>query len=368
MTEKMMVLKSVLIEQGRQLGFPIIGITGAQLFQSWYKALEKRKDLDPEAVKVGSKVTANPQDIMPDAKAVVVAVYPYKPYLDDFPPGTGAYSAYYMEYPSGRKAAIQLSEVITKEGYDAVVNPPLPLKAAAYRAGLGWFGRNGVIYTREYGSWVALNLILTNAPLPLDTRPQQESLCGKCTLCVEACPVNAITDDGAVLPGYCMRSYMISPGFVPVNIREKIGNKFLGCDICQTVCPWNRKGMLQARPPSNEDIQAFNIFSILKGWCENDRKPLERLANVIGRNYARSQRVLSTAVIVAGNTGNPEYIPLLAKTLKHSYPPIRGHSAWALGKIGSEHSREALSEALKNETDTQVIQEIQSAIQRINCN
>ena len=140
-----------------------------------------------------------------------------------------------------------------------MVNPPLPLKAAQQA---GWAGlqERGYIY-EEYGSWVALNLILTNAPLPLDTRPQQESLCGKCTLCVEACPVNAITDDGAVLPGYCMRSYMISPGFVPVNIREKIGNKFLGCDICQTVCPWNRKGMLQAYA-INGDIQAFNIFSI----------------------------------------------------------------------------------------------------------
>ena len=248
-----------------------------------------------------------------------------------------------------------------------MVEPPLPSKAAAYEAGLGWFGRNGLIYTREYGSWIILYLILTNAPLPLDRRSQQNSLCGNCTLCMEACPTHAISRDGAVLPGRCLRNYMLTSGFVPTDIRSKIGNRFLGCDVCQQVCPRNRQGMLQARLLSDEDIQAFNIFSILKGWCENDRKNLEQLADLIGRNYARSQRVLSSAVIIAGNSGVPTYIPFLAKTLGHSYPPIRGHSAWALGRLGSESGRKILLEALKTESDARVIQEIQSAIQRGVC-
>ncbi len=366
--DNMMFLKSRIIEKGRQLGFPIIGITGAEPFQSWQKALEKLKDLDPEAAKIGDRITANPGDIMADAKAIVVAVYPYEPYSDDFPPGVGTYSAYYLEYPRGKEAAARLAEVIAEEGYDVVAGPPLPSKAAAYRAGLGWFGRNGVIYNREYGSWVALYLILTNASLPLDTRDQQESLCGNCTLCMEACPVNAISGDGAVLPGRCLRSCMLTSDFVPAESREKMGNMFLGCDICQKVCPRNRKGMTRARPPHSEDIQAFDILSILKGWSENNNKILEHLANLVGRNYARGQRVLSTAVIVAGNSGKQEYVPYLVKTLKHSHPPIRGHSAWALGKIGGQSGRDALIEALKTETDARVIQEIQNAIQNINGN
>lgn len=368
MTENMLALKSRLVKRGKELGFPLVGITGVQPFEMWHKALEKRMVLDPEAGKIRDRITFNPRDVMADAKAIVVAVYPYTPYSDDFPPGTGIYSAYYREYPRGRKAAGQLAEVIVKEGYDVIVEPPLPSKAAAYRSGLGWFGRNGVIYTQEYGSWVILYFILTNAPLPLDNRSQLKSLCGNCTLCVKACPTNAISDEGAVLPGRCLRNYMLTSGSVPMDMREKLQNSFLGCEICQKVCPRNRQGILQAQPPPGDEIQAFNIFSILKEWCENDRISLKHMASLIGKNYARSQRVLSAAVIIAGNSGDPEYIPLLVETLKHSYPPIRGHSAWALGKIGGQSGRDALIEALKTETDARVIQEIQNAIQNINGN
>ena len=78
-----------------------------------------------------------------------------------------------------------------------------------------------------------LYLILTNAPLPLDNRPQLKSLCGNCTLCVKACPTNAISDEGARTARALLRNYMLTSGSVPMDMREKLQNRFLGCEICQ---------------------------------------------------------------------------------------------------------------------------------------
>jgi hypothetical protein len=86
---------------------------------------------------------------------------------------------------------------------------------------------------------------------------------------------------------------------------------------------------------------------------------------LIGKNYTRAQKVLSMAVIIAGNTKDSTYVPLLGETLNHPHPPIRGHSAWALGKIGGVESMEMLERALKSETHPQVLEEIKRALGKL---
>jgi epoxyqueuosine reductase len=355
------MLKSKIIDYGRQLGFPLIRVTGAEPFQLWEREFTRRKVLDAATAQTVGKITSYPRDLMPGANAVIVAVRPYIPYLE-FPKGFGVYSAHYGEYPQGREAIKVLTEMIVAEGYEALADPPLPAKAAAHRAGAGWFGKNGVIYTSEYGSWVTMHLILTDAPLARDAQAEELSHCEGCNRCVRACPTNAILENGRVLASRCLRAYMLYPGFVPLDIRDKMGSRLLGCDICQMVCPNNKKRLTQARLPSQDDMQNFEIFSLLNGWQEGSREKMKRIGSLVGRNYARARRFLSTAVIAAGNIKDPNYIPLLAKTLVHSYPPIRAHSAWALGQIGGFESRAILMQAFKTETDIRVIEEIRKAI------
>ncbi|WP_243426440.1 epoxyqueuosine reductase [Caldicoprobacter guelmensis] len=357
------ILKAELIERGRHLGFPVIGITDVRPFDLWCQAVEVRKAKDSEVEGIVSRLTPSPKDLMPDAKAIVVAVHPYLPYPEKFPEGVARYSAHYVEYPRGRKAVEELAGVITQRGYKVMVEPPLPAKAAAYRAGVGTFGKNGLIYVGEYGSWVTLHLILTDAPLPCDSQPQALSLCGKCERCIHACPTYAIADDGAVLPGRCLRAYMLTSEFVPVGIREKLGTRLLGCDVCQMVCPRNSNVTRQARFPKGDHLRPFDVYALIEALVENDRKAIEAVASLIGRNYARPQRLLSSAIIAAGNFGQQKFIPLLIRTLKHPHPPIRAYSAWALGKIGGRESMNALADALEDETDKRVVQEIKRAQQ-----
>jgi len=366
--QDMDILKSKLIERAKDLGFPLVGITDARPFDLWAEALNKRKKTAGDVTKTTGGITAFPSHLMADAKAVVVAVRPYIPYPDQFPQGIGAYSAHYIEYPRGRKAIGELAKVIVKQGYDAISEPPLPAKAAACRAGVGTLGKNGLIYTAEYGSWVTLHIILTNAPFTSDSQLKQTSLCGDCNQCIQACPTQAIGNDGDVLPQRCLRWYMLSAEIIPVDVREKLGTRLLGCDICQKVCPRNNKRTCQVQLPGCDDTRHFDIYSMLKALVENDRGAIQGIASLIGRNYARSQRLLSGFIVAAGNMGQQKFIPLLIKTLRHPHPPIRAHSAWALGKIGGIDSKDALLNALELEENQRVIEEIERAMSEMKDN
>lgn len=355
------ILKAELVERGRHLGFPVIGVADARPFDGWRQAVEVRKMMDSKVERAVSRLIPYPEDLMSEARAIVVAVHPYLPYVEEFPEGVGRYSAHYVEYPRARKAVEELAGIINQWGYRAVVEPPLPAKAAAYRAGVGTFGKNGLIYVEGFGSWVTLHLILTDAPLPCDSQSQDLSVCGECKRCIDACPTRAIAEDGVVLPSRCLRTYMLTSEFVPVDIREKLGTRLVGCDVCQKVCPRNLKVTRLARLPKEEHLQPFGIYTLLKAVLENNREAIETVASLIGSNYARPQRLLSSAIIAAGNLGQPKFVLLLVKTLKHPHPPIRAYSAWALGKIGGKDSMNALVDAMKNETDERVIQEIKRA-------
>ena len=101
-----------------------------------------------------------------------------------------------------------------------------------------------------------------------------------------------------------------------------------------------------------------------------NEKRMDQMGDLIGRNYARSQNVLSTAAILAGNIKDKSYLPALERLLEHPHPPIRGHSAWAIGQIGSSsgavYYKGVLERALKDEDDTRVIEEIHRAMNSSN--
>ena len=359
------ILKKELLAYGKELGFSMIKITSAELLDIWQQGVEVRNKLDPESSKRWEKMTANPKELLPDAKSIIIAVRSYIPYSKDFPQGIGRYSAHYKEYPVGREKIEKLGMFLEQRGYKIIVDPPLPVKVIAHRAGIGYFGKNGLIHTEMYGSWITLHCILTNAPLPQDESVDKLSDCGSCETCIRACPTGAIQEGGIVLPSRCIRNYMLSSDFIPVDIRDKIGLRFLGCDICQQVCPKNREALKKAGLPPKEEMDLFDILNILQEWRTGLKNRMERMAALIGKNYGRAQKVLSMAVIIAGNTKDPTYIPLLSETLNHPHPPIRGHSAWALGKIGGEESVEILKRALAKEKDPRVVEEIEQALSRL---
>lgn len=359
------ILKKELLAYGKELGFSMIKVTSAEPLEIWQRGVELRNRLDPESSKHWERLTGNPKELLSDARSIIVSVLSYIPYEKNFPEGIGRYSAHYREYPKGREKIKKLGMFLEERGYEAIIDPPLPVKAIAHRAGVGHFGKNGLIHTEKYGSWITLHCILTNAPLSQDESVDKLSDCGSCEVCIQACPTGAIQGDGLILPSRCIRNYMLFSDFIPVDIRDKIGLRFLGCDICQQLCPKNREALKKAILPPKEEMAVFDISSILKEWKTGLKGRLEQMAALIGKNYGRAQKVLSMAVIIAGNTKDSAYIALLSETLNHPHPPIRGHSAWALGKIGGEESAKILRKALITEEDPRVLEEIEQALKRL---
>ncbi|HCS72398.1 MAG TPA: hypothetical protein DIW17_00785, partial [Clostridiales bacterium] len=146
-----------------------------------------------------------------------------------------------------------------------------------------------------------------------------------------------------------------------IHMREKMGNRILGCDDCQLVCPKNKKIIKQLKPLEKiQDI--IDIKEILIHAKTGLKKHMSSIAEFVGYNYARPQKIITMAVIAAGNSNDSSYLPLLADTMQYPNSTIRAYSAWAVGKLGGDEAKNLLLTALGRERDLNVQEEIQLAL------
>jgi epoxyqueuosine reductase len=200
----------------------------------------------------------DPRQIFPNARSViVVALNYYTPHKHADNPTTGKVSRYAWgdDYHDvmGQKLRSLLDWIKEQypeaEGKVCVDIQPVMDKAWAARAGLGWIGKHTNLITLDYGSWVFIGELLLNLELEYDTQ-QIEDHCGTCTLCIDACPTDAITEPYAVDSRRCISYATIElrDAKIPDEVAGNMQGWFYGCDICQDVCPWNR-----FEQPTNED-------------------------------------------------------------------------------------------------------------------
>lgn len=239
---------------------------------------------------------------------------------------------------------------------------PVIDRAAARRAGIGWYGKNTMIITRRrYGSWVFLGEILTDLPLPAD-RPAAGS-CGECRICMDACPTGAIVAPYTVDARRCISYLTIEHrGSIPRELRPLIGDHIFGCDICQTVCPHNVKTFAQVHPefaPRPGVGARPELIPLLNISDEEFRRRFR--GSPITRTKRRGLR--RNVAVALGNSGDPGAVPaLLAALADDTDALVREHAAWALGRIGTDVAREGLRDRLDREGDAGVREEITLAL------
>lgn len=235
-------------------------------------------------------------------------------------------------------------------------------RAVAERAGIGFSGKNTMIITEEFGSFVYLGEMITNIPFVPD-RPVEDS-CGDCRICLDACPTGALVEGGRLNAQKCLAYVTQTKDFVSREFREKIGTRVYGCDTCQAVCPWN-KGIdfhLHEEFEPEPEIAKPLLKPML---TMSNRKFREKFGHVSG--FWRGKKPLQrNAIIGLAHYKDETAVDTLIELLENDVRPvIRGTAAWALGKIGTEKAKQALEMKLEKETDERVAVEIEKGLERI---
>ena len=236
---------------------------------------------------------------------------------------------------------------------------PMNDRAAAEQAGVGWFGKNTNILTSRHGSWVFLGEVITDLELKPD-RPLAKT-CGNCTRCVDACPTGSIVSPYVMDNARCISFLTIElRGAIPRELRPLIGRWVFGCDVCQDVCPVNRKAQLSPTP-AFAHRRGFAAPALLPLLNLDDEGFSERFRNSPIRR-ARRTGLQRNACVALGNIGDPTAVPALANALNGAEALVRLHAAWALGRIGGRQAAAAPGSVLGREEDPEVAEEVGMAI------
>lgn len=234
-------------------------------------------------------------------------------------------------------------------------------KPIAQRAGVGWYGKNGIIITERFGSWVVLGEIITELELETDESLQRD--CGDCTICIDSCPTKAIVSPYVIDRTKCLQFISERVMKIPLAFREKWEDRLYGCTTCQEVCPQNRKVKPKKYKPEYGYIGSRIPLIPLLQITE------EEFQNYFAYNQIAMrprEAIKRNAALALGNIGDSRAVVPLIKVLQEDDNSIvRGHTAWALGKIRGKKAKIALEKALKIEKDKEVREEIINALRMI---
>lgn len=386
-------IKNQIQARANQLGFELVGITPAtqsetiaryrQWIESGYagkmRYLEKHLSLKTDV-----------RQLLAEAKSVISLAMNY--YTLDPPaalaqdPGRGQISRYAWGDDYHELIRERLLELVTfiKQTAESelqtrvcVDTAPLIEREYAQRAGIGWIGKNtNLIHfnppldsdTRQQstsgglssGSWYFLAEVLVSVALEADT-PDLRGSCGTCTRCIEACPTDAIVEPNLLDSRLCISYLTIElKESIPKALRPEIGNLIFGCDICQEVCPWNSKAVPTVEPAFQP--RDGNLAPELLSLVGMTQQEFSRRFKGSPIKRAKRRGFLRNVLVAIGNWRAQRAVPALEGALADHEPLVRGHAAWALGRIGGETAKRILQTRLTVETDQDVITEIQDAL------
>jgi epoxyqueuosine reductase len=322
-----------------------------------------------------ASAASDPQTLLPGARSVVCIAVAYATPVPRERRGRGRVSAYAWSRDYHRRMQALLREIAAaidalaalRQAQDdtpvtrvACDTSPLAERAFAARAGLGWIGKHTSLIVHGLGSAVFLGEIATT--LELEPDPPLRTSCGACRACVDVCPTGALRGDRTMDATRCISDLTQRRDAIPPALRPLVGTWVWGCDLCNDVCPPSRKagraGDAAFAPLTEEtaepDLQALlrlrgrafaRVRETAMGW---------RGASVLRRN----------AAVALGNGLDRADVPALAEALAGDPSPlVRGHAAWALGRIGSPQAYAALRGAAAQESDRTVVSEIALALE-----
>jgi len=315
---------------GEEVGLDVVGATPVEPYEETERHIRERRArglfADMRFTMARPEQSCHPETLLDGARTVVSAALCYWCEGEEPPPGHGRLPRYtwWDAYAALRE---RLDELGRRVGgaYRVLVDANQHVdREAAARSGVGFYGKNTMLITRRFGSWVVLGTLVTSAEV--DSTPPLDADCGSCTLCIDACPTNALDEPGVLDSTRCLSYWTQSSSAAPEDVRAALGDRVYGCDICQDVCPWNRG--VEKRRAGDPGTRSVEPHVSLADWLTADDDELtaryDRL--FVPRNDPRYLR--RNALVAVGNgVGDVE----LARPYAESDDPLlREHAERAL--------------------------------------
>lgn len=340
--------KHILIELAKTHGFDAVAFSAATLPQQTSDQLQdflsRNYHGDMAWMETRYEVRKNPAHIWPDAKSVIVLGHNYGPRENPLErlkeKNTGIISVYAQgkDYHDVMKKKLKAlaRELQQKYGgeYKVFVDTaPVMEKPLAARSKLGWQGKHTCVVSREFGNWLFLGEIFTTLEIPPDA-PEPDH-CGACTRCLDICPTQAFDEARRLDARKCISYLTIEhKGHIAREFRAAMGNRIYGCDDCLAVCPWNKFAQTAKETAyhANEMLRAPALAELM----QLDDKRFRQLFKGSPIKRTGRDRFVRNVMIAIGNSGNPDYIPLLKRRLKDPSPLVRAMAVWALAQLANE--------------------------------
>lgn len=375
-----MTLKEEIIQESKRLGIDKIGFTTAEPFDSLKESLEEQKAAGHtsgfEHPNIDERLYPEMTFDQPKSIISIALAYPTRIHEEvprDEKRGQFARASWGIDYHDILRDRLnRLIEFIQTRAEKwqkeeewrlapQVDTGELIDVAVAQRAGLGFIGRNGLLITEEFGSFVYLGEIVTNIVFEPD-KPGEFG-CGDCMRCVTACPTKALLGDGRMNAQRCLSYQTQTKGMMPEEYRKKMRNVVYGCDICQLVCPYNQGKDFHFHEEMEPKIE--EVYPKLAPLLTISNKEFKQQFGHLAGSWRGKKPLQRNALIALANLGGREAIPQIILCLNDQRPVIRGTAAWSLGQLAKrepEQSLEALNYLLSVETEEEVIEEAQKAI------
>lgn len=369
-------LKEEIIEESKRLGIDKIGFTTAEPFDYLKESLEEQKAAGHtsgfEHPVIEERLYLEKTFDRPQSIIAIALAYPTKIHEEvpkDEKRGQFARASWGIDYHDILRD--RLNQLITfiqsrasvwqqEEAWrfaPQVDTGELVDVAVAQRAGLGFIGRNGLLITEEYGSFVYLGEIVTNIVF----EPDEPGVfgCGDCTRCVTACPTKALLGDGRMNAQRCLSYQTQTKGLMPNEYRKKMRNVIYGCDICQLVCPYNQGKDFHFHEEMEPKVE--EVYPKLKPMLSLSNKEFKQQFGHLAGSWRGKKPLQRNALIALANLGDTSALPEIESCLSDVRPVIRATAACSIGRLGRKEPEkwlETLEQMKQREEDQEVITEI----------
>jgi epoxyqueuosine reductase len=317
------------------LGLDVVGAAPAEPYEETERHIQERRArglfADMRFTMAQPEVSCHPETLLAGARTVISAALCYYAPEPERPDAHGRLPRY--TWSDAYSALREKLDALGRElggSYRVLVDANQHVdREAAARAGVGFYGKNTMLITRRFGSWVVLGTLVTD--VDVETTPRLELDCGSCTLCIEACPTGALDEPGVLDSTRCLSYWTQASDAIPEPYREELGAQVYGCDICQDVCPWNRgieKRRAGAAPPADAEPHV-SLVEWLEAEEEELRERYDRL--FVPRNDPRYLR--RNALIALGNVGGRDELELVEAYADDPDPLLAEHARWAAAQL-----------------------------------